>query len=106
MVPFFSSAIVTLRLRFKGDRLERPSWSDGRVLIPTAERSLSLHRKSSVGIGIASTIGLGFGCLLLVGCGDDTRKDGTQVKVSEETKAQVNDMRDMYKDMGKGKKKN
>jgi hypothetical protein len=65
-----------------------------------------LHRKRSVGIGIAATIGLGLGSLLLVGCGDDTRKDGTQVKISDETKAQVNDMRDMYKDMGKEKKKN
>jgi hypothetical protein len=65
-----------------------------------------LHRKRSIGIGIAVTFGLGLACPLLVGCGDDTRKDGTQVKISDETKAQVNDMRGMYKDMGKDKKKN
>ena len=52
-----------------------------------------------------ATFGLGLGCLMHSGCGDDVRKDGTQVKVSEETKAQVNDMRGMYKDMGKDKKK-
>ena len=57
-----------------------------------------------LGIGIA-TVGSGFVCLMLVGCGDDSTKDGTQVKVSEETKAQIIDMRDVYKDMGKDKKK-
>ena len=63
-----------------------------------------MHKGSLIGTGIAA-VGLAFGCLLLVGCGDDSRKDGTQLKVSEETKAQVNDMRGMYKDMGKDKKK-
>ena len=35
--------------------------------------------------------------ILLAGCGDDSRTTGTQVKISEEAKAQINDMRDMYK---------
>jgi len=35
--------------------------------------------------------------LILAGCGDDTRTTGTQVKISEEAKAQINDMREMYK---------
>jgi hypothetical protein len=42
---------------------------------------------------------------LLGGCSDPSRQTGTQVQVSEETKAQIQDMRDMYKDMGKTKKK-
>jgi hypothetical protein len=32
------------------------------------------------------------------GCGDDSRKTGTQLKLSEEAKAQINDMRSMYKE--------
>ncbi|WZO98857.1 hypothetical protein EP7_000448 [Isosphaeraceae bacterium EP7] len=34
---------------------------------------------------------------LLTGCGDDTRTTGSQLKISEKAKAQVNDMREMYK---------
>jgi hypothetical protein len=30
----------------------------------------------------------------LVGCGDDSRTDGTQVQESEQQKAMINDMRD------------
>jgi hypothetical protein len=44
---------------------------------------------------------------LHAGCGDDSRTTGTQVKMSEEAKAQINDMRDMYranKSQGKQKK--
>lgn len=41
----------------------------------------------------------------LTGCGDDSRKDGTQVQISEETKAQIVDMRDTYKELGKNKRK-
>ncbi len=61
-------------------------------------------RRKLIGV-LAASVGLGLLCLTHTGCGDDTRKDGTQVQISEQTKTQVNDMRDMYKDMGKQKKK-
>ena len=38
-----------------------------------------------------------FSPLFHLGCGDDSRSTGSQVKFSEEAKAQINDMRDMYK---------
>ena len=38
-----------------------------------------------------------FSSFVQVGCGDDSRATGTQVKFTEEAKAQINDMRDMYK---------
>jgi hypothetical protein len=41
-----------------------------------------------------------------VGCSGSDRQNGTQVQVTEETKAQIQDMRSMYKDMGKNKTKN
>ena len=41
---------------------------------------------------------------LLAGCGDDSRTTGTQVQLSEEAKAQIKDMRDMYKE-NKGMRK-
>jgi hypothetical protein len=47
---------------------------------------------------------------LQAGCGDDSKTTGTQVQLSEEAKAQIKDMRDMYKDSkvprrtGRGKK--
>jgi hypothetical protein len=43
--------------------------------------------------------------LFLAGCGDESRRDGSQVQISEETKAQIQDMRDTYKDLGKNKRK-
>ncbi len=36
--------------------------------------------------------------LLQTGCGDESRTTGTQVKISEEAKAQIDDMRSMYKE--------
>lgn len=36
------------------------------------------------------------------GCGDDSRTSGTQVQFSPEAKAQIKDMKDMYKDLDKG----
>ncbi|QDV34804.1 hypothetical protein [Tautonia plasticadhaerens] len=39
------------------------------------------------------------GLALLNGCSNPSRQDGTQVQVTEETKAQIQDMRDTYKDM-------
>ncbi|MDR3620149.1 hypothetical protein [Paludisphaera borealis] len=39
---------------------------------------------------------------LQFGCGDDSRTSGTQVQISPEAKAQIKDMKDMYKDMNKG----
>lgn len=50
-------------------------------------------------------LGLGFGLIVAAGCSDPARQTGTQVQVSEETKAQIQDMRDMYKEMGKTKAK-
>jgi hypothetical protein len=45
-----------------------------------------------------ASVGFGIACLcLLGGCGDETRTTGTQVKMSDEAKAQIKDMRDMYK---------
>jgi hypothetical protein len=47
---------------------------------------------------------------LQAGCGDDSKTTGTQVQLSEEAKAQIKDMRDMYKEnkvprrTGRGKK--
>jgi hypothetical protein len=41
---------------------------------------------------------------LLAGCGDDSRTTGTQVQISEEAKAQIKDMRNMYKE-NKGMRK-
>jgi len=52
----------------------------------------------------AAVVFAGLGCLFLAGC-DDSRRDGSQVQISEETKAQIQDMRDTYKDMGKNKRK-
>jgi len=34
------------------------------------------------------------------GCGDETRTTGSQVEISEEAKAQIEDMRNMYKEQG------
>jgi hypothetical protein len=41
---------------------------------------------------------------LQAGCGDDSKTTGTQVELSPEAKAQIKDMRDMYKE-NKGMKK-
>jgi hypothetical protein len=41
---------------------------------------------------------------LPAGCGDDSRTTGTQLQLSEEAKAQIKDMRDMYKE-NKGMRK-
>ena len=44
--------------------------------------------------------------LLPVGCGDDRTKTGTQLNMSDEAKAQIKDMREMYKEnMGMRKPK-
>jgi hypothetical protein len=42
---------------------------------------------------------------LHAGCGDDSRTTGSQLKLSEEAKTQIKDMRDMYKE-NKGMRKN
>lgn len=57
---------------------------------------------------IASGAGLMASCLGLAvsgGCSDPSRESGTQVQVTEETKAQIQDMRDTYKDMGDERQK-
>jgi len=41
---------------------------------------------------------------LQAGCGDDSKTSGTQLQMSPEAKAQIKDMRDMYKE-NKGMKK-
>jgi len=41
---------------------------------------------------------------LQAGCGGDSRTSGTQVELSAEAKAQIKDMRDMYKE-NKGMRK-
>jgi hypothetical protein len=41
---------------------------------------------------------------LLAGCGDDSRTTGTHVELSEQQKAEIKDMKNMYKDM-KGMRK-
>ena len=43
--------------------------------------------------------------LTLIGCTDDSKTSGTQLKISEEAKGQINDMRDMYKAEKAPKKK-
>ena len=40
--------------------------------------------------------------LFQTGCEDESKTTGTQVKISDEAKAQIQDMREMYKDT-KGK---
>jgi hypothetical protein len=56
-----------------------------------------LHPRRIV-ISVLASGALGLGCLsLLGGCGDETRTTGTQLKMSDEAKAQIKDMRDMYK---------
>lgn len=40
--------------------------------------------------------------VLLSGCGGDSRTSGTQVTFSPEAKAQIADMKDMYKNLKKG----
>lgn len=42
--------------------------------------------------------------MLMSGCGDSSRTTGTQLKISEEAKSQIVDMREMYK-QEKGQKK-
>ncbi len=43
--------------------------------------------------------------LLLTGCGGNSQTTGTQVQISEEAKAQIDDMRDMYKTSTKAQAK-
>jgi hypothetical protein len=42
--------------------------------------------------------------LLQTGCGDDSKTSGSQLQMSPEAKAQIQDMRDMYKE-NKGMRK-
>jgi hypothetical protein len=52
-----------------------------------------LHPRRIVGLVFASG-GLVLGCLgLLGGCGDDSKTTGTQVQMSPEVKAQLDDMK-------------
>jgi hypothetical protein len=51
-------------------------------------------------IGIILISSCGFGCLcLLAGCGDDSKTSGTQVQMSPEVKAEINDMKSAQKEI-------
>jgi hypothetical protein len=54
-------------------------------------------------LSVVASGGLG-GLFLAGGCGDESRTTGTQLQMSDEAKAQIKDMRDMYK-QEKGSKK-
>jgi len=54
-------------------------------------------------IGSSWLLGSWFGLLLLGGCSDPSRQTGTQVQVSEQVKAQDDEMRNMYKEKGQKK---
>jgi len=54
-------------------------------------------------IGSCWLLGSSFGLVLLGGGSDDSRKTGTQVQVSEEVKAQDDQMKNMYKEKGQKK---
>lgn len=46
-----------------------------------------------------TTCGLGLGCLFLLGgCGDESKTSGTQVQISPEVKAELDDMKSVQKD--------
>jgi hypothetical protein len=69
---------------------------EGKGFHPGRRYSLHLRRIITTVFAFA---GLGVCCLLLLsGCGDETRTTGTQVQMSDEAKAQIKDMRDMYKE--------
>jgi hypothetical protein len=52
-----------------------------------------------IGIGSCWLLGSSFGLIFVGGCGDDSRKTGTQVQVSEQVKAQDDQMKNaMAKD--------
>jgi hypothetical protein len=54
-----------------------------------------------VAIGSCWLLGSALGLVLLGGCSDASRQTGTQVQDSPEVKARTDEMRDMYKGMGK-----
>ena len=57
-----------------------------------------MHSRRNVIISI-TICGLGLGCLsLLNGCGDESRTTGTQVQMSPEVKAELEDMKSVQKD--------
>ncbi len=49
-----------------------------------------------------SLIPVAFMLVSLSGCGGDSRSSGTQVTFSPEAKAQIADMKEMYKNLKKG----
>jgi hypothetical protein len=59
-------------------------------------------RAVRVVIGSCWLLGSSFGLIFLGGCSDDSRKTGTQVQVSEQQKAQDDQMKNaMAKERGK-----
>jgi hypothetical protein len=58
-----------------------------------------LHPRRIV-ITVITSGGLGLGCLFLLGgCGDDSKTTGTQLQISPEVKAELDDMRSAQKDV-------
>jgi hypothetical protein len=58
-----------------------------------------LHARRIV-ISVIASGGLGLGCLsLLGGCGDDSKTTGTQLEMSPEVKAELDDMRSAQKEV-------
>jgi hypothetical protein len=54
-------------------------------------------------IALCWAIGSASGLMLVAGCSDDRLKTGTQVQVSEQQKAQDDQMKDMYKEKNQKK---
>ena len=69
------------------------------VNISHPERRRSLHRRC-IFIPVIGSCGLALACLFLAsGCGDDSRTTGTQVRISPEVKAALDDMKSAQKDV-------
>jgi hypothetical protein len=54
-------------------------------------------------IGMCWLIGSASGLMFVAGCSDDRLKTGTQVQVSEQQKAQDDQMKNMYKEKNQKK---